>query len=275
MAQGAPPAQRDGAFVAPRQDAAPALPVEGPDDARQPAAAAPSPTEAREASHLAEAASASAVSYLASVALDDPSGIGPELPASRPEVPFQDEADFMELESERIASDAPAAVSEQAKAAPPPVAAQGAGWRIIIPQIGVDAPIVSVGLDSAGAMGVPRGPDEVGWYQYGPRPGQPGNVLLGGHVDWTDRQTGIPHGAVFWYLAKVPLGGEITITDGQRTYTYVVFEKRRYQWEDPAGVSVLQPTSDSRITVITCGGVFDRATRDYSMREVVIARLVH
>lgn len=131
-----------------------------------------------------------------------------------------------------------------------------------------------VGLDPDGAMAAPETPDVVGWYSFGPLPGQQGNVLLDGHVDWTNRQTGIPFGAVFWNLSKLPTGSLITITDGADQYVYSVTEKLRFHWEDPEGASVLQPTSDTRITLITCGGAFDRATRNYSMRDVVIAYLV-
>jgi sortase (surface protein transpeptidase) len=153
--------------------------------------------------------------------------------------------------------------------------APAGGWRLRIPQIGVDAPIVPVGLDPDGALAAPEGPDVVGWYRYGPTPGQRGNVLLDGHVDWTSRQTGIPHGAVFWNLTKLSPGSQITITEDTRDYVYAVSEKLRFHWQDAKGASVLQPSTDARITLITCGGAFDRATRNYSMRDVVIAHLVN
>lgn len=144
----------------------------------------------------------------------------------------------------------------------------------MLPQIGVDAPIVPVGLEPDGSMGAPSGPDEVGWYQYGPSPGQLGNVLLDGHVDWTDPATGRPRTAVFWDLTKLSAGSKVIFSAGERQYVYAVTEKRRYRWDDPEGASVLQPTTDTRVTLITCGGAFDRATRNYSMREVIIAHLV-
>lgn len=123
-------------------------------------------------------------------------------------------------------------------------------------------------------MGSPDGPYDVGWYKYGPAPGEKGNVLLDGHVDWTNRQTGVPFSAVFWDLKTLKPGAKVSITDGDREFVYKVTEYRRYRWDDPEGVSVLQPTEDARITMITCGGQFDRTTRNYSMREVVIATLV-
>lgn len=154
------------------------------------------------------------------------------------------------------------------------VAPLGEGWRVRIPDIGVDASMVSVGYDADGAMGAPEGPDEVGWFRYGVAPGQPGNALLDGHVDWTDRRTGVPRSGVFWNLVRLQPGSLISVEAGGREYTYAVTEQRRYRWDDPEGIAVLQPSSDTRVTLITCGGVFDRRTRNYSMRDVVIAHLV-
>lgn len=161
------------------------------------------------------------------------------------------------------------------EAAPPalPTLAPSQPWRIVIPEIAVDAPVVAVGLEPDGAMGAPEGPFEVGWFGDGPVPGQLGNVLLDGHVDWTNRQTGRAFGAVFWRLARLPTGSPIYLTDGDTELIYTVGEKLRFAWDDPAGAEVLQPTGDARLTLITCGGLFDRATRNYSMRDVVIAYL--
>ncbi len=144
-------------------------------------------------------------------------------------------------------------------------------WRLQIPDIGVDSPIVAVALESDGALGAPAGPDVVGWYQAGASPGGPGNALLDGHVDWTDRTTGIPRGAVFWSLRQLGAGSDIIFTDGVTAIVYQVVEKRRYRGDDPAGADVLQPTDDSRLTLITCGGTFDRSSRSYDQRDVIIA----
>ena len=150
----------------------------------------------------------------------------------------------------------------------------GGDWRVAIPAIGVDASIVAVGLEPDGSMGAPDEPDVVGWYRHGPAPGERGNVLLDGHVDWTNRQTGVPFFGVFWYLKNLNPGARVIVSDGAQEWVYEVTEKKRYRYDDPAGISVLQPADDSRLTMITCGGNFNRATRTYDTREIVIARLV-
>src|SRR6202023_2637201 len=43
--------------------------------------------------------------------------------------------------------------------------------RLIIRSIGVNAAVVPVGVDSAGAMGVPTQSADTAWYKFGPSPG--------------------------------------------------------------------------------------------------------
>ena len=69
--------------------------------------------------------------------------------------------------------------------------------RISIPAIKVDAKIQEVGITAKGNMAAPRTFSEVGWYKYGPRPGETGSAVLAGHVD-----NGIAFPAVFSKLDK-------------------------------------------------------------------------
>jgi len=50
-------------------------------------------------------------------------------------------------------------------------------------------------------MAVPSVPSHVAWYSPGPAPGEPGDAVIDGHLDWT---TGP---AVFWNLGKLHAGG--------------------------------------------------------------------
>src|SRR3989344_5825214 len=57
--------------------------------------------------------------------------------------------------------------------------------RLLIPSIGVDAHIQSVGLSwrGNGDMGVPTNFTDVAWYNQGPLPGMPGSAVIDGHMD--------------------------------------------------------------------------------------------
>ena len=87
---------------------------------------------------------------------------------------------------------APAAVA-------PPVAAPP--LRIVIPSIGVDAPITDKGVGADGVMEPPDGPEDVAWYGFTAFPGSGSNAVFSAHVDY--------HGygpAVFADLKKLEEG---------------------------------------------------------------------
>ena len=58
--------------------------------------------------------------------------------------------------------------------------------RLVIPRIGVDAPVTVKGLDPNGVMQNPNGPEDVAWYDFTSRPGQGGNAVFSGHLDYHD-----------------------------------------------------------------------------------------
>jgi sortase (surface protein transpeptidase) len=58
--------------------------------------------------------------------------------------------------------------------------------RLVIPKIGIDAPVTVKGLDPSGAMQNPNGPEDVAWYDFTARPGQGGNTVFSGHLNYHD-----------------------------------------------------------------------------------------
>lgn len=180
----------------------------------------------------------------------------------------------------------PAAGAEQATgAAPQPTPAprvvnQQPPVRIVIPAIGVDAEVIVLGMD---AQAVPQVPDRtnsqrpgrvVAWYDFSARPGQGSNAVFAGHVTW-DRAP-----AVFWELGRLTAGDmvRIVVKDG-RQLLYQVAETFMVDPAQPDAVTVMYPTSEDVVTIITCGGTFvpDRASPlggDYTQRVVVRAKLV-
>ncbi len=140
--------------------------------------------------------------------------------------------------------------------------------RIKIPAIGVDTTFEAVGLAADGAMDSPQDPSKVAWYRLGPRPGEAGNAVLAGHVDWGGKP------AVFWGLAKLGAGDtvEITAADG-RKYEFVVQWQQWYDAEQAPVEQVFGQSREVQLTLITCVGVFDQKTRQYLSRLVVRAAL--
>ncbi|MBI2304598.1 MAG: class F sortase [Chloroflexi bacterium] len=151
---------------------------------------------------------------------------------------------------------------------------QSTSYRLSIPQINVDASVLGVGLMADGTMADPPGPDDIAWFSPGTKPGDRGNALFNGHLDWRDRVTGIARTAIFWRLKELDAGSQIILYDGQKRYTYVVTKSLKFRYDDPQALSVMLPSEEAIITLITCEGPgFDPVARNYTYRRVVIARL--
>jgi hypothetical protein len=147
---------------------------------------------------------------------------------------------------------------------PHPTAPTGPA-TISIPAIGVQAPIVAVGLQADGAMQLPD-PDQVGWYKRGPRPGAPGPAVLFGHVD--DR-TGP---AVFYRLRELRPGDEILIGQSDGTTTRFLVGRLERHPKTALPTSRIWTTATGRwLRLITCGGPFNRATGHYLHNVIVYA----
>lgn len=139
--------------------------------------------------------------------------------------------------------------------------------RLRIPSIGVDANVVTKGVDANGVMQVPNNAVDVAWYGFASRPGSGGNVVFSGHVDF--------HGvgpAVFWNLGKLNKGDriDVALADGT-TYHYSVIGKGVFDADTAPVDQIVGPTPAESVTLITCTGVFNAATRQYNERLVVRA----
>ncbi|HXH21386.1 MAG TPA: class F sortase [Dehalococcoidia bacterium] len=142
--------------------------------------------------------------------------------------------------------------------------------RLQIPRIGVDAPIVVLGVDAQGVMQDPKGPEEVAWYDFSAHPGWEGNAVFAGHVDYRNYGP-----AVFWKLRQLNLGDEIKVVlaDGT-TYSYRVVSSTQYVADQAPVQEIVGPTERQSVTLITCGGTFNTRTREYDQRLVVRAERV-
>lgn len=165
----------------------------------------------------------------------------------------------------------PAAVATTYVAAGPPGPRRGRDFlalplRLLVPRLGIDGPVVAVGLTPEGAMDVPQQAADVGWYLYGPRPGAQGNAILAGHVDWRGAV------GVFARLRELRPGDTVFVqaADGQAR-SYAVHWLEEYLVEAAPVARVFEPLEVSALTLITCGGYWNPQTRRYSTRIVARA----
>lgn len=146
--------------------------------------------------------------------------------------------------------------------------AAGVPQRIAIPAIGVDAGVEAVGVDATNTMETPSDPWGTAWYAPGARPGQIGNAVIAGHVDFA----GVGP-VVFWRLSSMTPGMEILVTadDGAR-WRFVVESVESFPVAQFPGVRVFGPTNGTYLNLISCIGDFDPVTASYNQRIVVFAR---
>ncbi|HEX6676355.1 MAG TPA: class F sortase [Actinomycetes bacterium] len=149
---------------------------------------------------------------------------------------------------------------------PRPGAATAAGpTTISIPGIGVHARVVPVGLQADGAMQVPD-PDQVGWYELGPRPGDPGPAVLVGHVYYR------PGPAVFYRLRQLHPGDEILIGErGGATRRFLVGRLERHPKTALPVDRIWTTATRPLLRLITCGGSYDHSTGHYRDNLIVYA----
>lgn len=157
-----------------------------------------------------------------------------------------------------------------AAAQPSPDSERQVPVRLVIPRLGVDAEVEEVGVDSNGNMDVPTGPTKVGWYGPGVVPGQPGDAVFDGHLDWTNGP------AVFYELGRLQAGDEISILVSNWTrLRFQVTQQRRAAYDTrPDVLGLFSKTGEPRISLITCTGDWDRGRQTYLERLIVHARLV-
>lgn len=145
---------------------------------------------------------------------------------------------------------------------------------LVIPSIGVTASIEPVGVDGNGDMAVPVQPQDVAWYAPGPWPGQPGDAVIAGHLDWyadpaTESGGTVP--AVFAKLRTLARSAsvEIVSADGTRqTWTVTDTEFVAYN-SHPA--RLFKRSGAPMLSLVTCAGSWSSTAATYTQRLVVDA----
>jgi sortase A len=127
-------------------------------------------------------------------------------------------------------------------------AALPATSRIVIPRIGVDSPVVEVGVLPSGEMDTPA--FAAGRLTFSAEAGEPGNVVIAGHDDLL--------GEVFRRLPELQPGDEFVLYRGPAAFRYRV-ESRTIVREEGASEAQrrenarwMAPTEDATATLISC-----------------------
>lgn len=124
-----------------------------------------------------------------------------------------------------------------------------------VPAIDLDVEVRVTTSDS-----LPRQP-YAGWFFRSAFPATAGNVVLLGHVDGD--------AAIFSRLGELKPGDEVRVATLSHVHVYAV------EWTafvDESAVEMLGPIDHAVLTLITCAGEWDEASRTYESRLVVRAR---
>lgn len=125
--------------------------------------------------------------------------------------------------------------------------------------------VLAVGVEGNGEMTVPP-PLDVGWYRFGPRPGEAGSAVLAGHI----ASGGIP--GAFRHLDRLEPGDTITVGfDDGSSQTWVVDELFQVDKIDLPFDTLFARSGPPKLALITCGGEFDYDARSYEDNIVVTA----
>jgi len=142
---------------------------------------------------------------------------------------------------------------------------RGLPVRLQVPTIGVDSAIEDALITPDGRMDVPYGSVNVAWFSLGPKPGQVGSAVIGGHFGI---RGGVPF--VFYDLDKLIVGDKIYILDDKGdTLAFIV---RRIQLFDRNADATTVFTSNdglAHLNLITCEGVWNQINGNYPQRRVV------
>ncbi|MBS2533930.1 class F sortase [Catenulispora sp. NF23] len=143
--------------------------------------------------------------------------------------------------------------------------------RVQVPSVGINAPLIRLGLDKDGAVAVPpmTVPTEAGWFTGDPTPGERGAAVIVGHVD-TDYGR-----AVFYPLGNVQPGALVIVERADkkkaqfRVTSVEVVDKNRFPAQRVYGSD---DNGTPQLRIITCGGAFDGS--HYADNLVVYTQLV-
>lgn len=140
-----------------------------------------------------------------------------------------------------------------------------------MPAIGVHSSLLQLGVNPDQTVQVPplEADSKAGWFDQSPTPGQLGPSVLLGHVDSAEFGPG-----VFFRLGVMRPGQQIDVTRSDATVAeFVVDRVESYAKAEFPSLQVYGNTSNAQLRLITCGGVFDSASRNYENNIVVYAHL--
>jgi sortase (surface protein transpeptidase) len=203
----------------------------------------------------------------------DPAGTAPEAEAeaeagSARVAGIEGETDVAARDARDAVEVGPRPATRSARIADLEVTSSAAPRRLRIPSIAVDAKIGAIGVEASGELEVPENVRNVGWYRYGPAPGEPGATVIAGHVDSREQGPG-----AFFDLRSLDVGARVQVTDSDGdVQRYDVVARRTYDKAKLPTDELFSREGPPQLVLITCGGDFDSSARSYRENVVIYAQ---
>jgi LPXTG-site transpeptidase (sortase) family protein len=138
-----------------------------------------------------------------------------------------------------------------------------------IPSIRLTAQIDIVGLGPDRLQIVPTSAQKASWFKKGAIPGNPGSAVLAGHYYWDNKP------GVFYRLRELQAGDTFSLTlNSKEVRQFRVQKVKVYPKEKFPTVDVYTAKDSKRLNLITCHGLYDPKSSDYSHRLVVYSTLI-
>ena len=174
--------------------------------------------------------------------------------------------------SEELEPRAPPAIKAATPTVPPVRAYMKNPVRLVIPAIGINAFVESVGTQANADLATPtQNPwEDVGWYDLGPHPGERGSAVIDGHLD---RPGGYP--AVFWRLRDIHVGNDVLVTNiAGKTLHFRVTRIALYTPQEAPIQDIFGNWGGIYLNLITCAGDWIPSEHQTTLRLVVYTSLV-
>lgn len=142
--------------------------------------------------------------------------------------------------------------------------------KIELPGLGIAGCIQKVGIDQHKAVGAPSNIHVAGWYVKSALPGEKGVSLIDGHVQ------GHHSDGIFKKLDRLKAGHKVRVQLGNGQWREFEVVRADSYAVDSASQEMLKPIEgiDRQLTLITCGGKYDKQTKTYDKRVIVRAQLI-
>ena len=140
---------------------------------------------------------------------------------------------------------------------------------IYIPTLGVNARVMSVGVNSRGSIDTPSNLNDTAWYDGSAKPGQEGQVFIDGHTSFNRHLN-----AAFNNLPKLKANDQVVIEkgNGEKVGYRVVATKTVETSKVDMGEALNPPAGAKKgLTLMTCTGTFNYRNQTADKRFIVYA----